>query len=70
MGVLKYVLLTDNTVGWEGVKNTADEFRFHKVVFVPLLDIAADGKEEDRRKGLWDIKLSRTASGSRRRKNR
>lgn len=50
------------------MKNTADEFRFHKVVFVPLLDIAADGKEEDRRKGLWDIKLSRTASGSRRKK--
>lgn len=46
------------------MKNTADESRFHKVVSVPLLDIAADGKEEVQRKELWDIKLSTTASGS------
>lgn len=45
-------------------KNAADECGFHKVVFVPLLDIAADGKEEEQRKELWDIKLSTTASGS------
>lgn len=46
------------------MKNTADECGFHKVVLIPLLDIAADGKEEEQRKELWDIKLSTTASGS------
>lgn len=54
----------DNTRGLEVVGKTADECGFHKVVFVPLLDIAADGKEEEQRKELWDIKLSTTASGS------
>lgn len=48
------------------MKKTADECGFHKVVFVPLLDMAVDGKEEEHRKELWDIKLSTTTSGSRR----
>lgn len=37
---------------------------FTKVALIPLLDIAADGKEEEQREELWDIKLSTTASGS------
>lgn len=64
--VLNYAPLTNNTAGLDGVKKTADECGFHKVVFVPLLDMAVDGKEEEHRKELWDIKLSTTTSGSRR----
>lgn len=43
---------------------SADGCGLNENEFIPLLDIAAEEKEEEGREGLWDIKLRQTTSGS------